>query len=180
MTPAASSRTRAVGPAVRWIGLGLLLLAAGAAVYLLLPSEERKIRKQMAGLAEALSVPAGEGDIPRLARAQRVRRELAEDVTIRFEQEHWPPIEGRDTVAGLVARPWPQTSDGLRIELHDVVVELNGDLADVRFRVRVLVDSASSEPATLDGRLVALTLRRGESGWLVASARIMDSDDAER
>ena len=180
MTAVATVR-RARGSAW-WTVATVLLLALSAAVVLLRHSDERQIKKQMAALAEAVSVPAREGDIPRLARAQRVRKALAPDVTVRFEREGWPPVEGRDAVAGLVARRWPQTDGGVTVELRDLAVHVDSEtgLADVRFRARVVSQDAGAEPTTLDGRMVALTLRKIDGDWLVASVRVMESDDAER
>lgn len=163
-----------------WATALAVLGLAGIAAVLLFPSEERVVKKRVSSLAQALNIPAGEGDIPRLARAQRVRRHLASDLTVHFEEGGWPVIHGRDAVAGLVARPWPGVSEGITVEVGDLTARVEGDIADARFRVRVVAANPSSEPATLDGRMVALTLQKVEGEWLVSSARIMGSDDAER
>jgi hypothetical protein len=51
--------------------------------------------------------------------------------------------------------------------------------ADARFKARLVsLAPAGGQPATLDGRMVSLTLRRVDGEWLVTSARIARSDDA--
>jgi hypothetical protein len=164
----------------RWIAIGLAAVAAAAALFLFWPSEERQVRKRLEALAEAASVPAHESDLARLARAQRFRGWLREDVRVAFEQAEWPPIEGRDAVAALVLRPWVQAAGGLRVELEGLSISL-GDgrsSADARFKARILRPDPDAEPVVLDGRMVSVTLQRVEGEWLVASARIMRSDDA--
>jgi hypothetical protein len=160
----------------------LLLVALGTAAYWFWPSEERRVRTRLEALAEAVSVPADEGDLARFARAQRFRGWLREDVRLEFERAEWPPVTGRDAVAALVARRWPQAPGGLRVELQDLVIGVSGDRnsADARFTVRLVSLRPDEEPTTLDGRMVSVTLAKSDGEWLVASARVLRGDDAVR
>jgi hypothetical protein len=164
----------------RWMALLLVLVGAGAAVFLW-PSEERRVWRRLQALAEMVSVPPGETDLARLARAQRLRASLVEEVRVDFEHLQLLPVSGRDGVAALAARRWPQAADGLTVQLEDVVVRLGDDgvRADARFKARVL-SRDSSDPTTLDGRMLSLTLQKVEGEWLVASVRVMQGDDAIR
>jgi hypothetical protein len=166
----------------RWIAAAVLLVAAGAVLFACWPSEERRVRARLESLAETLSVPAKEGDLERLARAQRLRTALREDVTVAFEREQLPALSGRDAVAALVARPWPMTSGGVKVELQDLVITLDAarTSADVRFTARVTALDPASNQSTLDGRMVSLTMARVEGVWLVSSARILQSDESIR
>jgi len=164
----------------RWGVGGVLVAVAAAALFFLWPSEERQVRKRLEALAESAGVPAGETDLARLARARRIRAGLRQDVRIVFEEAAWPAIDGRDAVAALIARPWPQSSKGLRVELDDLVIELGGDrtTADARFKARILSPDPAAEPIVLDGRMVSATLLRVDGEWLVVSARVLRGDDA--
>jgi ketosteroid isomerase-like protein len=166
----------------RWIAIGVAAVVAAAALYTWWPSDERQVRKRLEALAETASVPAEEADLARLARAQRLRASLREDVRVEFERAEWPPIVGRDPVSALVANSWPQASGGLTVELEDLSITVAADRAsaDARFKARLVSLDSSGEPSALDGRMVSLTLRKVDGEWLVASARILRSDDAVR
>jgi ketosteroid isomerase-like protein len=166
----------------RWLTGFIVLAAIGVGVFFLWPSEERRVRARLDEIAQALSIPAKEGEIDRLARAQRVRSRLGNDIRVDFEHAQWPEISGRDAVAGLVARAWPQTAGGLRVELEELAVSVADDraTADARFKARLRGTDTSGEPSELDGRLVSVTFQKVDGEWLVSSARVLASDDAVR
>jgi hypothetical protein len=168
-------------PLRRVLVLALLALI-GVSAYLWWPSEEKRVRARVEAMAAAAGSPANEDSLSRLSRAKRLLGWMREDVRLDFEQSEWPPIVGRDSVAALVARPWPQTAAGMTVELQDLTIALSADrtAADVRFKARVVSREPSQEPVALDGRMIAVTLHRVDGEWLVASARIMRSDDAVR
>lgn len=167
---------------LRWLAGVLVLVLAAGALWMWWPSEERRVRARLTSLAESLSVPARETDFERLARAQRVRAGLLDALSVEFEAGQWPPLAGRDAVAGLVARPWAATSGGVRVDVEDLEIQVAEDAAraEARFKARVTALDQSPDQSTLDGRLVSVTLHRVDGEWLVASARIMKSDDAMR
>jgi ketosteroid isomerase-like protein len=166
----------------RKVAIGLSVVVAAAALFFLWPSEERRVRERLEALAEAVSMPATETDLERLARAQRVRGWMREDVRVVFEQAEWPPIEGRDALAAVVARRWGPASARVKVDLEDLTISLapDGASAVARFKARVVSLEQPDEPATLDGRMVSVSLQRAEGEWVVASARILRSDDAAR
>jgi hypothetical protein len=156
-------------------------VSAGLTVYLLVPSEEARVRARLGHLAESLCVPLREQDLARFARASRVRGYLAEDVTVEFEAGSEPPVRGREALVGLVARPWaPQA--GVRVELARMTVTLDEarTSADVRLEARGVSLDPSADPPTLEVRLLSLTLRRVDGTWLVSAVRVMSPDDAAR
>ncbi len=99
-----------------------LAVVVGAAVYFWRPSEERRVRTRVEAMAAAAGSPANEDNLSRLARARRLIGWMRDDVRVDFEQSEWPPIVGRDAVAALVARPWPQAAVGVTVELQDLTI----------------------------------------------------------
>jgi hypothetical protein len=166
----------------RVLALALVGVVVGAAAWFWWPSEEDRVRQRVEAMAAAASSPANEDDLSRLARARRFLGWMRQDVRVDFEQSEWPPLVGRDAVAALVARPWPQTAAGVTVELQDLRISLSADgtTADVRGKARIASREPSQDPVTLDGRMFAVTLNRVDGEWLVAGARIMRSDDAVR
>jgi hypothetical protein len=160
----------------------VLVVAVGAAAYFLWPSDERAVRRRLESLAQAASVPPGEADLARLARAQRFRSALRADVHVVFERAEWPPIDGREAVAALVARPWSGAAGGLDVQLRDVSLSLAGDRtsADVRAIVRVVSRDHVQGAEVIDGRMISVTFSKTDGEWLVASARVLQTDDAVR
>jgi hypothetical protein len=160
----------------------LLVVVLSAAGYWLWPSQERRVRARLEALAEAAGAPENETDLARFARARRFRGWLREDVRVEFERAEWPPLEGRDAVAALVARRWAQAAGGLRVELRNLAIAVSADArsADARFTVRVVSLQSNEEPVAVDGRMISVTMARGDGEWLVAAARILRGDDAVR
>jgi hypothetical protein len=160
----------------------LAVVIAALAAWYLWPSDERAIRKRLESLAQAASVPPGEADLARLARAQRFRTVLRADVHVAFERAEWPPIDGREAVAALVARPWSGAAGGLDVQLQDVSVSLSSDRtsADVRAIVRVVSRDHAQGADVIDGRMISATFSKTDGEWRVASARILQTDDAVR
>jgi len=158
----------------------LAVAAAAIVAYLAWPNEEHRVRARLEDLAASLSVPPSEPDLARLARASRVRGFFTEDVLVSFEEATERALHGRDEIAGVVARPWGPPS-GVKVELLNLQVSVeSGGRADARLEARAVSLEPGAESATLDARMVALTLRRIDGTWLISSARVMRSDDALR
>jgi hypothetical protein len=157
--------------------IGLLVVAAvAAAAWTLWPNEERKVRARLEALAATVSVPPTETGLARAARAAGARSFFAPDVRVELPDSVGPSLHGRDEIVGLVAR-LPVPPEGTRVELLDLKVEVAGDQADARANARLLTADVK-DPQILDARMVALTLRKVDGSWLVASARVMPTDDS--
>ena len=164
----------------RTIVVAIGVAVIGLAVYLLRPSEERRVRARLEAGAKALSVPAGETDFARLARLVELRGFLAEDAVVRFAREGQAPIHGRDAIVGLAARALAPM--GARVELHEVRVTMRdaNTVADVMLEVRLLSQDPAAESPIIDARSVGLTWRKVDGTWVVVNVRVMESDDSVR
>ena len=164
----------------RAIVVAIVIAGVGLVVYLLRPSEERRVRARLDEGAEALSVPASETDLARVARLARLRGFLVEDAVVHFSREGEAPVRGRDAIVGLAARALVPT--GARVELHDVRVTIRdaGSVADVMLEAHLVSEDPSAESPTIDARSVSLTWKKTDGSWAVASVRVMESDDSVR
>jgi len=160
--------------------LALLVLAVAAVTaWKLWPSEERKVRSRLEALAAAARVPPNETGLARAARAAGVRQFFAEDVDVQLPAGAGQALHGRDEIVGLAAR-MPVPPGGAKIELFDVTIEMGpeGDRADVRLNARMVTAEPRDAPQILDARMIALTLSKADGRWVVASVRVMPTDDS--
>ncbi|MGA2176135.1 MAG: hypothetical protein ABSH38_14255 [Verrucomicrobiota bacterium] len=149
----------------------LLLLAAVAALGVwawmaLHPSPERLIRKQLEGVAHAVSFGPHEGNLAKLAAAQRLGDFFSINVDVQIDvpgvQEH--RLAGREEIvqAALAARASVQA---LNVAFPDVTVMVNADqesaVADLTLQARV-----AGEPQMIVQEM-KFTLRKINGQWLI-------------
>jgi hypothetical protein len=149
----------------------LLGLAAGAALGVWLwmalhPSPERLIRRQLAGVADAVSFGPGQGSLARLAAAERLGDFFSTNVDVRIDvpgrQEH--RLAGREEIqqAALAARA---SLHALRVTLPDVVIIVDADqasaVADLTLEARL-----DEEPDRIVQEM-KVTLRKIDGQWLI-------------
>ncbi len=163
---------------LRWFIIAAAILAIAATVYFLLPTEERRVRSQLTALAEALSVPRGEADFARLARAARIRHFFSQDAGVRMAQDESNELRGRDVIAGLAVRSGA-LGEGATVEIVQMRVAIaQAGTADVRLEGRIVSHDTAGRPTTLDARMVALTMQKIEGAWLISNARILAVDES--
>jgi ketosteroid isomerase-like protein len=163
----------------RTLTVAVLLLLAGLAAWRFWPGEDKKVRARIDALAQELSVPAGEGAVPRAMRASGVRRFFTSDVAIELSDGAGTTVRGRDAIAGYVAR-MTVPPEGTRVQLLDVQISVQPDKlwADARLDVRLLAGKPPEGPPVLDARMIAVTLRKVDGAWLIYNARVMPTDDS--
>jgi hypothetical protein len=154
--------------------LRLLLLAGLVALgfwgwRLLHPSPERVIRKELAELARTACVPAKEGNLPKLANAQKLASFFTTDVEITFDVpgRFYQTISGRSELQekALAARA---ALVGLNVEFLDVNVTVAPDgesaTADLTAKASLPGDSM---PQVEELRI---SFRKVEGDWLIQHA----------
>jgi ketosteroid isomerase-like protein len=130
------------------------------------PSPERLIRKQLAGVAHAVSFGPGQGNLAKLANAERLAGYFSTNVDVQIDvpsrQEH--RLVGRDEVqqAALGARA---SMHALDVTFPDVAVIVN---ADQESAVADLTLEAQSE-GEMDRFVqeMKVTLRKIDGQWLI-------------
>jgi hypothetical protein len=150
------------------------LLAAAAACLVLLyrhffPNEEAVIRRQLARLAEHLSVPAHPTTAGNLAAADHWRDALAAEIGVDVEVlgEGRHTLSGRQEVIGamLAARG---SLGGLKVQFVDVLVSL--DPGRQTATVNLTVRATQPRQRDLFAQEAKLTLRKEERRWRILRA----------
>ena len=152
--------------ATRSVVWGAAVLAAGLAVWLLAPSEETGVRRQLDSLAETASVEPGETALIRAARAARVALHFTELTRLDLG-EPYQPIEGRDALTGLAAAMRLPTG-GVMVEIAsaDVTLDDAGTRATVEMTAEVESATAAGD-RLLDGREFLVRLVKVDGEWLI-------------
>lgn len=151
---------------MRRVALGAAAVALAAAALIFWPTDARAVRQTLAAAADAVSVPAGEGDFQRVARAASLAKRLAKDVVVQAGPEG-PSIHGRDTVVGLAALL--RTAGPVTVTLD--VVDLTIDGAADRATATAVGHVSGSEPGELesvDAAELTLELAKIDGAWLIA------------
>jgi len=155
-----------------------LVLAAltGYFVYQWWFNPNRIVKQRLGEVAEALSAPAAEEDIARLARLARLRRYLDDRLHVRIGRAG-PEFHSRDEVIGA-AGAWKTPSDGWNVDFVDVDVRV---YSDGTARAFVTAEMTTRDPQTgqptVDSREVAFLLEKKQGDWLIREA---DSKDPPR
>jgi hypothetical protein len=130
------------------------------------PTDARAILRTLSRAADAVSSPAGEGDLQRVARAASLAKCLTTDVVLETGPDG-PSVRGRETVVGLVTRLRP--AGAATVDAADVRLLIDGQAtratADVLVRVTA---SGSGEAAPFDGTELTVELAKVDGEWLVA------------
>ena len=137
----------------------------------------RTIKRRLGDIASALSAPASEDDLARLARIARLRRYLDEKVLVRIGRAG-PEFHSRDEALGAVAG-WKAGPDGWSVDFIDVDVRVNSDGTARAFATsEVTTPDPQTGQRTLDSREVAFTFRDEAGDWLILEAESKDAPAA--
>lgn len=151
--------------------IAVLAVAAIAAAWWLWPTETRRVRARLTALADAVSVPAGETDLARVARLAALARLLAPDVTLEGPNGA-TVIRGRETVVGIATR-LGSTGGATTIELTDIAVAL--DASATSASATATVRARDTKPTAIEGvtgETVRIDLARISGDWLVTRGAI--------
>ena len=157
---------------MRLVALGIIL----AAVTGCGDGDERAIRKQMSAVAEALTVPANDGELGRVARIAAVRNVLAPDirvstsVTARPGAQVPPELIGRDAVLALAGR-WVPPPGGVTVEFVDVQVTVDNGRVNAHVYCTARVSSGPEEQPIVDARELTVGFSKIDGTWLITSVR---------
>jgi hypothetical protein len=147
---------------------GLLGYAAWRTFW---PTEEDRLRHTLRALGETASTPEQEGDLPRLARVQRIADYLLEEVTI--DLGGGIAMSGRAAIVGALAQA--SASGPVRIRIADVAVQMEpGErTAAVIGTVEIEQRDPRSGAGNVDAREVQMTWVRPEKAWVLSAASVV-------
>jgi hypothetical protein len=134
----------------------------------------RAVKRRLGEVAAALSVPAGETEIDRIARLAQLRRYLAPDVHVRAKASA-QEITSRDAVLAIVGSFRPAT-EGFDVRFTDTQVFVESEsAAHAYMAVEVITPDPRSGQPTVDSRNASVGLARRDGEWLVTNAESMES-----
>lgn len=133
----------------------------------------RVIQRRLGHVAAALSAPANETDVERLARLARLRTYLSPNVHVRAAVGG-PEIPSRDALFAALAS-WTAPPGGMNVDFVDVQVNVDTDTTARAFlTVEVTTEGPQDPQPTQDTReaRVALAIENGE--WVITAAEPND------
>jgi hypothetical protein len=126
----------------------------------------RALKRQIGEVAAILSVPAGEPEMPRLARLAQLRRHLADDIRIRAGSTE---ISSRDAILGALGA-WKPPGGGIDVQFVDTQVFIDTEAAA---RAYLSVEVATPDPrggqATVDRQDTSVRLEKRGGRWVITS-----------
>ncbi len=153
------------------IAFRLVLFAALAALgvwlwFVLFPSPEKIIRQRLTELARTASFSSGEGDLAKLAAAQKLAGFFATNVEINLDVpgrvQH--SLTGRDEIkeAALGAR---STLSGLKVQFPDINITVAPDKQSAVADLTVEASVAGERDAIVQE--MKFTFQKTDDGWLI-------------
>lgn len=126
----------------------------------------RALKRQMGEVAAALSVPAGESEMARIARLAQLRRHLAENIRVRAGTAE---ISSRDAILGAVSA-WKPPATGVDVQFVDTQVFIDSETAA---RTYMSVEVATPDPhggqPTVDRQDTTVRLEKRDGQWVITN-----------
>ena len=154
------------------------LVAAAAAIWWWSTgsSDERQVRRLFEEFAEELNdgTAGTTGGFGTLTHIARLSEFFHPDIVVELGQGS-PPIQGRETLLGMVGRLQPRTS-AFVLEMDDVNVEFtDADHGDVTFTALIRRRTVDSGEESIDAREFAAEVVRSGGRWQVRRVVAIDT-----
>ena len=152
----------------------VLLLAGAMAWWSRATPDERAINARLEALRNEVNSSTKDG-LGTAARAVQIGTYFTDDAVVELGRGS-PPISGRDTLMGMVARLQPRTA-AFRMDLDDVSVEVlpGGDAADVLLTASFVRRSLTTGEESLDAREYALVMTKAGGLWRITRITAIDT-----
>jgi hypothetical protein len=155
-------------------GLTAVVIAAGALWWWSVgSSDERQVRRLFEDFAEELNAgtTSGFGTLTHLARLSEF---IHPEIVVELGQGS-PPIQGRETLLGMVSRLQPRTS-AFVLEMDDITVEFtDADHGEVTFTALIRRRSVDSAEESIDAREFGAEVVRSGGHWRVSRIVAIDT-----
>lgn len=160
-------RTRAVV-----LGAVALVLASVWAWRAWWPSDELQIRRRLQSFAADFNQGSTDG-LGSLARAAQIGSYFTNDIVVDLGKGT-PPIQGRETLMGMIARLQPRTA-AFTLELLDLNVNVSGATAEVSLTAAFRLRSLSTGQESLDARELSVGMVKANREWLVSRVSTVEA-----
>lgn len=151
------------------------ILVAGSALWWWTAAspDERQVRRLFKDFTEELNAGTS-GGFGTVAHIARLSQFLSPDIVVELGHGS-PPIEGRETLLGMVSRLQPRTA-AFVLEMDDVTVEFIGaDRGEVTFTALIRRRSFESREESIDAREFAGEVVRSGGHWRVSRVVAVDT-----
>ena len=147
----------------------VLGVAVVFAVYLWWPTDEARVKSRLSALGAALSAPAHEQELGRVARLAQIRSFLAEDIHVRVADQDITP---RDMLLAFVSR-WTPPPAGALVELSvdRLTFDANGA---ARMHVTMNVTARDGAERDRDTRNADVVMAKRNGDWVITNAETED------
>jgi hypothetical protein len=155
------------------LAVGLLVL--GVIAWRSQPSsDEHAITARLEALRNEVNTSTKDG-LGTAARAAQIGSYFTDDAVVELGRGS-PPIQGRDTLMGMVARLQPRTA-AFRMDLDDVSVDVlpGATAADVLLTASFVQRSISTGEESLDAHEYALVMTKADGQWRIARITAVDT-----
>jgi hypothetical protein len=137
----------------------------------------RMVKQRLGEIAEALSMPAGDQPVARIARLAQLRRYLADDIHVQVGTA--TELTSRDLVLGA-AGAWTPPATGADVAFADVQIVLQTPTTAHAFvSVEITTRSPQGQPE-LDSRDASLNLALRDGEWVVTKAEAKELPAVKR
>jgi hypothetical protein len=153
----------------------VFVLLAGYFSYQWWFNQNRVVKRRLGELAAALSVPAVEPDLERVARLARLRQYFSDEIRI-TRGRSGPELTSRDAIVATAAS-WKPDGGG-SIDFVDVDVKLDGESARAYVTAEVTTHEPGSNERTFDSREAVVSLVKRDA-WVVSEVELKDRATAE-
>ena len=155
-------------------GIVALVVAAGTIWWWTSgSSDERQVRRLFYDFAEELNAGTT-GGFDTLTHIARLSEFFHPDVVVELRQGT-PPIQGRETLLGMVSRLQPRTS-AFVVEMDDVNVEFTDqDHGDVTFTALIRRRAVDASEESIDAREFTAEVLRSGGRWQVSRVVAIDT-----
>lgn len=136
------------------------------------PSDEQQIRRRLQALAADFNESTTDG-LGTVARAAKIGAYFTNDIVVDLG-EGSPPIQGRETIIGMVGRLQPRTSE-FKLELLDLNVHVSTPTsAEVNLTAAFRQRSLTTREESLEARELEIAMVKVDNEWRVSRIKTVE------
>jgi hypothetical protein len=151
---------------MRSLGFAVLAALIGYGAWAAWPTEEKRIRKAILGMADDATFTGREGNFAKLAKVESLSGRFAVDADIRVEQvvNIDAGLHGRESIRQVLTAGLPLIGS-MSVEVHDLQVEV-GDEPTAKAKLTASAKAGGGK-GDLSAQEFELDLTKVEGKWLI-------------